>query len=117
MSKENRYGRRLPAAATAASIVSPMTNCPARMRIAWRTAPRTTGSPRRATTRLTWSGASCQPTSLPVSISAQSAALALLQSPAASFSRSSASCVAASGILSSASATHISATPSGVDSP
>ena len=49
-----RSGRAVrPAArATASSMVSASTNWPARMRIAWRTAVRTTGSPRRATSAL-----------------------------------------------------------------
>jgi hypothetical protein len=61
--------------------------------------------------------ASCQRASVPVRSSAQSAALAGLQLPEASLSRMSASCVRGSGMRSSASATHISATPSRVVRP
>jgi len=95
------------------------------MRIAWRTAPRTKGSPSRATTRRiraasASSGSSAQRASVPVSIRVQSAALAISepssgaspQRPEASFSRNNASAVSGSGMRNSASAMHISATPS-----
>ncbi len=121
MSYEKRYGRRVAPRAAASAMVSATTNWPARMRIAWRTAARTTGSPRRATRYLTAekssSAASCQRASVPVSMRAQSAALAELQLPEESLSRISASAVSGSGMRSSASATHISATPSRVESP
>ena len=111
-------------------MVSASTNCSARMRIAWRMAARATGSPSRATNcfRLdekSSCGASRQRASVPVSIRAQSAALETkeassfvkLQLPEESLSRSKASAVCGSGMRSSASATHISATPSRVESP
>ena len=115
--------------ATASSIVRPSTNCSAITFIACRTANRTTGSPARATKRsyhARGSRASSRSmrVSRPVSISPHVDALTsneseaprwFSQSPRASLSRISASAVAVSGMRSSASAMHISSTPSGVD--
>ncbi len=131
MSNEWRK-RALPAArlrASASVIVRPMTNCSPISRIACRIATRTTGSPARATTRsyqlagsLADSASIC--VSLPVSISPQVDALTssdglcprcFCQSPRESLSRISRSAVSASGMRNSASATHISSTPSCVD--
>ena len=131
MSNEWRK-RALPAErlrASASAIVRPMTNCSAISRIACRIATRTTGSPARATTRsyqlagsLADSASIC--VSLPVSISPQVDALTssdglcprcFCQSPRESLSRISRSAVSASGMRNSASATHISSTPSCVD--
>ncbi len=114
---------------SASAIVRPMTNCSAINRIACRIATRTTGSPARATTRsyqlagsLADSASIC--VSLPVSIRPQVDALTssdglcprcFCQSPRESLSRISRSAVSASGMRNSASATHISNTPSCVE--
>ena len=103
-----------------------MTNWWPMIFIAWRTARRTTGSPTRPTRRLNALGASARVasficTSLPVSIRPQVEALTsteslpprcFSQSASASLSRISLSAVSWSGMRSSASATHISSTPS-----
>ena len=131
MSYECRYARCAGVAlrATASSIVRPSTNCSAITCIACRMAIRTTGSPARAAKRAYQARASrassrSMRVSLPVSISPHVDALTSSesdsprcrsQSPRESLSRISASAVAASGIRSNASATHISSTPSGVD--
>ena len=131
MSYECRYAfcSAVPLRATASLIVRPSTNCSAITFIAWRTATRTTGSPARAAKRpyhARGSRASSRSmrVSLPVSISPHVDALTRSesdaprcrsQSPRDSLSRISASAVAASGIRSNASATHISSTPSGVE--
>ena len=96
------------------------------MRIAWRIAVRTTGSPMRPTTRdIALDGAATSPgssrTMRPVSISPQVEALTnsdwlsprwLAQSPALSLSAIRRSAVSSSGMRSSASARHIRMTPS-----
>ena len=98
------------------------------MRIARSTPRRITGSPARATSRVSAAPSprsSTLPTSLPVTTRPQVAALTNSdfspprcdpQSPSAILSRISASRVAVSGMRSSASARHISATPSWLDS-
>src|SRR5690606_11765945 len=107
-------------------MVRPMTNWWPMIRIAWRTARRTTGSPTRPTRRLNAPGTSWRVMSLrltrrPVSISPQVEALTstdslwprcFSQSASPSLSRISLSAVSWSGMRSSASATHISSTPS-----
>ena len=96
------------------------------IRIAWRTARRITGSPTRPTRRLNalWTSrlvSSARSTRCPVSISPQVEALTSTesdwpmwrrQSASPSLSRISLSAVSGSGMRSSASATHISSTPS-----
>ena len=109
-------------------MVRPITNCSAIIFIAWRSATRTTRSPARATT-LSYQAAGSRVlaesicVSLPVSMSPQVDALTsidglcprcLCQSPRDSLSRISRSAVAASGMRSNASATHMSRTPSWV---
>ena len=112
----------------AASIVRPRTNCSPMMRMAWPTAARMTGSPRRPASFLTKPGrsflaSSSGSTILPVSIRPQVEALTnrlslpprwLAQSAEPIFSAISLSRVSSSGVRSRASARHISARPSRV---
>ena len=112
----------------ASSIVRPVTNCSPMRRMATSTPARMIGSPLRAMRRVSAADRLCSlvvVTSLPVSTRPQVAALTnsdglwptcARQSPGESLSRISASRVAASGMRSSASARHISATPSWLDS-
>ena len=107
-------------------MVRPITNWWPMIRIAWRTARRITGSPTRPTRRLKAPCASrrvssARSTRWPVSISPQVEALTSteserpmcrFQSASPSLSRISRSAVSSSGMRSSASATHISSTPS-----
>ncbi len=109
-------------------MVCPVTNCSPIIRIAMSTPRRTTGSPPRAISRVSaWASpaSSAVPVSLPVTTRPQVAALTnsdgewptcARQSPPPILSRISASRVARSGMRSSASARHISATPSWLDS-
>ena len=108
-------------------MVCPVTNCSPIMRIAMSTPRRITGSPPRAISRFNAAVSplsSTEPTSLPVTTNPQVAALTNIealwptcarQSPSAILSRISASRVKVSGMRSSASARHISATPSWLD--
>ncbi len=112
--------------ANASPMVRPMTNWWPMIRIAWRTASRITGSPTRPTRRLKalWTSrrvSSARSTRWPVSIRPQVEALTStesdrpmwrFQSASPSLSRISLSAVSSSGMRSSASATHISSTPS-----
>ena len=107
----------------------PMTNWWPMMRIAWRTARRITGSPARPTRRFSAPVksrrvSSARLTSWPVSIRPQVEALTkteslvpmcFFQSASPSLSRISLSAVALSGMRSSASATHMSSTPSSLE--
>ena len=125
-----REAARLAVAAlpSASSMVRPVTNCSPISRMATSTPARMIGSPPRAMSRVSAADRPCSlvvVTSLPVSTRPQVAALTnsdglwptwARQSPGASLSRISASRVAASGMRSSASARHISATPSWLDS-
>jgi len=116
------------ALASASAIVSPVTNCSPISRIARSTLFLISGSPPLPTMRaseLERLDSLCVATSLPVSSSAQVAALTNSDGlrprcschwPVLTLSRISASRVAGSGIRSSASARHISATPSCDDS-
>src|SRR5690606_17243274 len=109
---------------SASSMVCPVTNCSPIMRMAMSTPLRTNGSPPLATSRpraADMPASLCVDTSLPVSIRPQAAALTnsegalprcSFQFPSRILSRIRASRVAASGIRSSASARHMSATPS-----
>ena len=113
---------------SASSMVSPVTNCSPIIRIAMSTPRRITGSPARAIRRVSAADRLRSLTvavSLPVTTRPQVAALTNSdrppprcerQSPSAILSRISASRVAVSGMRSSASARHISATPSWLDS-
>ena len=109
-------------------MVSPATNCSPISRIARSIALRITGSPPRASSRVSAAPSPSSvsaATSRPVTSRPQVAALTksgapwprcARQSPRATLSRMSASRVASSGMRSSASARHISATPSGEES-
>ena len=110
-------------------MVRPVTNCSPIIRMATSTPARMIGSPERgdraASARAERLCSLSVATSLPVSTRPQVAALTnsdglcptwARQSPAPSLSRISASRVAASGMRSSASARHISATPSWLES-
>ncbi len=109
-------------------MVSPVTNCLPSMRMARSTAVRITGSPLRAIRRVSAVDrlfSLVVATSLPVITRPQVAALTKIdglwprwarQSPRASLSRISRSAVAASGTRSSASARHIRAMPSWLES-
>ena len=112
----------------AAVMSSPSTNCRPISFMARETAVRITGSPSRLMAARRWrTGPGCSSSSTrPVSISAQVEAFTRLdvecprcrpQSDGAILSSMSASMVSASGTRSSASAKHISATPSSVDNP
>ena len=117
-----------PARLIACSMVWPSTKCRPSTRIAWSSAWRRTGSPRRCSSRVSHApgSASCSRfarTTRPVSISPQVDALTRSEplrprwrdhSPALSLSRISRSAVSASGIRSNASARHISMMPSRV---
>ncbi len=114
--------------ASASSIVWPVTNCSPIIRIAMSTPRRITGSPPRAISRVRAAESPASllvATSLPVTTSPHVAALTnsdgdwprwACQSPVPILSRISASRVGMSGMRSSASARHISATPSWLDS-
>src|SRR6185312_8096918 len=115
---------RLRARASASPIVSPATNCSPIIRITRSTPRRTSGSPPFARTRasaLARPCSACVATSLPVRMRPHVAALTNSdglcptcdrQLASAILSRISASRVAMSGMRNSASARHISATPS-----
>ena len=116
------------ALASAASMVWPQTNCSPSTRIAVSTLARMIGAPERAISRVSVAPSpvsSTVPTSRPVIRSPQVAALTngegdwptwARHSPPPTLSAIRASRVAASGMRSSASAMHISATPSWLES-
>ena len=120
--------RSLSARLMPSSMVWPRTNCCPRIFMAWPTAVRTRGSPRRLISRRAPAAGleGSEPSTRPVSISAQVEALTsgekefprcALQFDGAILSSIRSSIVSASGTRRSASARHISPTPSSVDRP